>query len=95
MPSWQAIGGKTSTAGAPGRGLRWICIESLTDLDNMIFLEETTFVFESWICEADGDDKLHSYLLVDSGLHKGLADSTTVVDQLVEEFSQPETSRST
>jgi hypothetical protein len=59
----------------------------LTDLNNMIFSAETTFIFGSWICEADGDGKLHNRLLIDSGLHGGLADSTTAVDQLAEEFS--------
>jgi hypothetical protein len=61
--------------------------ESLTDLNNMIFPTETTFIFGSYICEADGDDKLHSHLRIDSGLHKGLTDSTTAANQLTEEFS--------
>jgi hypothetical protein len=29
VPPWQAIGGKTSIAGTPGRGLRQICIQEL------------------------------------------------------------------
>jgi hypothetical protein len=59
----------------------------LTDFNNMIFLAETTFIFGSRICEVDGDGKLHSHLLIDSRLHEGLANSTTLVDQLAEEFS--------
>jgi hypothetical protein len=61
--------------------------ESFADLNNMIFLAKTTFVFRSWIYEADGDGKLHSCLLIDSGLHGGLTDSTTAVHLLAKEFS--------
>jgi hypothetical protein len=53
----------------------------------MIFPVETTFVFGSWICEVDGDGMLHSHLLIDLGLHGGLANLTMVADQLAEEFS--------
>jgi hypothetical protein len=49
----------------------------------MIFLAETTFIFGSRICEADGDGNL----LIDSRLHGGHSNSTTLVDQLAEEFS--------
>jgi hypothetical protein len=58
------------------------------DLNNMIFPAKTNLVFGSWIYEANGDSKLHSRLLIDSGLHGGLANSTTAVNQLAEEFSQ-------
>jgi hypothetical protein len=61
--------------------------ESLTDLNNMIFLAKTNFIFGSWIYKADGESKIHSHLLIDLGLQRGLANSTIVVDQLVEEFS--------
>jgi hypothetical protein len=61
----------------------------------MIFLTKTIFIFGSQICEADGDDKLHSHLLIDSGLHGGLVDSTIAADQLTEEFSQLATSKLT
>jgi hypothetical protein len=61
----------------------------------MIFLTKTIFIFGSQICEADGDDKLHSHLLIDSGLHGGLVDSTTAANQLAKEFSQLLTSEST
>jgi hypothetical protein len=32
----------------------------------MFFLMGSTFIFGSWICEADGDDKLQGCLLEDS-----------------------------
>jgi hypothetical protein len=32
----------------------------------MFFPVESTFVFGSWICEADGDGKLQGHLLEDS-----------------------------
>jgi hypothetical protein len=65
------------------------------DRNNMIFLAETTFIFGSWICEVDGDGKLHSRYLIDSRFHRGLTDSTTAADQLAEEFSQLATSEPT
>jgi hypothetical protein len=61
----------------------------------MFFLAETTFIFGSWICEVDGDGKLHSRLLIDSRPHGDLADSTIAADQLTEEFSQLATSKLT
>jgi hypothetical protein len=39
--------------------------KSSTDLDNMIFSMRSTFIFESWICEADDEGKLQRRLLED------------------------------
>jgi hypothetical protein len=53
----------------------------------MIFSTESTFVFGSWICEADDDNKLQSHLLEDSTRHEDLAISTTTTDQLAGRFA--------
>jgi hypothetical protein len=39
--------------------------KSSTDLDNMIFSTESTFIFESWIYETDKKGKLQGRLLED------------------------------
>ena len=39
------------------------------DLDNMIFPTGSTFIFGSWICEADNYDKLQGHLLEDPRKH--------------------------
>ena len=62
--------------------------ESSTDLDNMIFSTGSTFIFGSWICEADDSGKLQSRLLEDSGQHEDLAISATTTDQLARRFAQ-------
>jgi hypothetical protein len=46
--------------------------KTLTDLDNMIFSTGSTFIFGSWICEADDDGKLQGHLLKDSANHEDL-----------------------
>jgi hypothetical protein len=56
-----------------------LAFESSMDLDNMIFLTGSTFIFESWICEADDDGKLQGRL-EDSARHEDLAISTTTTD---------------
>jgi hypothetical protein len=54
----------------------------------MIFLMGSTFIFGSWICEADDDGKLQSRLLEDSDHHEDLSISATTTDQLTERFAQ-------
>jgi len=61
--------------------------ESSTDLDNMIFSMGSTFIFGSWICEADDNGKLQSRLLEDSDHHEDLSISATTTDQLAERFT--------
>ena len=58
------------------------------DLDKMIFSTGSTFIFGSWIYEADDDGKLQSCLLEDSVHHEDLSISATTMDQLVRRFAQ-------
>jgi hypothetical protein len=88
VPPWQAIGGKTSTVGAPGRAFGGFASESSMDLDNMIFSAGSTFIFGSWICEADDDGKLQGRLLKDSTRHEDIAILTTTTDQLAGRFAR-------
>ena len=62
--------------------------ESSTDLDNMIFSTGSTFIFGSWICEADDDGKLQNRLLEDSDHHEDLSILATTTDQLAGRFAQ-------
>ena len=57
--------------------------ESSMDLDSMIFSTGSTFIFDSWIYEADDNGKLQSRLLEDSDHHEDLAISATTADQIV------------
>ena len=52
------------------------------DLDNIIFPTGSTFIFGSWICEADSNGKLQSHLLKDPDHHEEFPISTTTTDQL-------------
>ena len=61
--------------------------ESSTDLDNMIFLMGSTFIFGSWIYEAGDDGKLQGRLLEDSGHHQDFFTSATTTDQLTRRFT--------
>ena len=61
--------------------------ESSMDLDNMIFSTGLTFIFGSWIYEADDNDKLQSCLLEDLDHHEDLSISATTTDQLAERFA--------
>ena len=88
VPPWQAIGGKTSTVGAPGSGFRRIRIRDSTDLDNMIFSMGSTIIFGSWIYETSDDGKLQGHLLEDSDHHQDFFMSATTTDQLAERFAQ-------
>ena len=52
------------------------------DLVNMIFSTGSTFIFGSWIYEADDNDKLQGHLLEDLDHHEDLAISATTADQI-------------
>jgi hypothetical protein len=61
--------------------------ESSTNLDNTIFSTGSTFIFGSWICEADDDGKLQGHLIEDLARHEDLTISTTTTDQLAGRFT--------
>ena len=69
--------------------------ESSTDLDNMIFSTGSTFIFGSWVCEADDNGKLQSHLLEDSDHPEDHSISATTTDQLTGRFAQLAISDST
>ena len=52
------------------------------DLGNMIFPMGPTFIFGSWIYEADDNGKFQGHLLEDSDHHEDLAISATTADQI-------------
>ena len=54
----------------------------------MIFSTGSTFIFGSWICEADDDGKLQSRLLEDLDHLEDHSFLATMTDQLVERFAQ-------
>jgi hypothetical protein len=58
------------------------------DLDNMIFSMGSTFIFGSWIYEADDDGKLQGHLLKDSARNEDLAISMTTTYQLAGRFTR-------
>ena len=58
------------------------------DLDSMIFSTGSTFIFGSWICEADDNSKLQSHLLKDSNHHEDYSVSATTTDQITGRFTQ-------
>jgi hypothetical protein len=62
-------------------------IESSADLDAMIFSVGTTFIFGSWICEAEDNGKLQSHLMEISAPQASPDVLTTTLDQLVKKFS--------
>ena len=62
--------------------------ESSMDLDSMIFSMGSTFIFGSWICEADDNGKLQSRLLEDSNHHEDYSISATTTDQITRRFAQ-------
>ena len=62
--------------------------KSSMDLDNMIFLKGSTFIFGSWIYEAGDDGKLQGRLLEDSDHHQDFSILATTTDQLAERFAQ-------
>ena len=62
--------------------------ESSMDLNNMIFSTGSTFIFVSWIYEADDNGKLQSRLLEDSKHHEDYSISATTTDQITGRFAQ-------
>ena len=62
--------------------------ESSMDLDNMIFSTGSTFIFGSWICEADNNGTLQSRLLEDSNHHEDYSISATTIGQITRRFAQ-------
>ena len=58
------------------------------DLDNMIFSMGSTFIFDSWICEAGDNGKLQSRLLEDSVHQEDFSISATKTDQITERFTR-------
>jgi hypothetical protein len=70
-------------------------IESSADHNNMIFSAGTTFIFGSWICEADDNGKFQSRLMEISKPQASPDISTTMLDQLAEKFSHLSVSDST
>ena len=61
--------------------------ESSMDLNNMIFPTGSTFIFGSWIYEADDNGKLQSHLLEDLDHHEDHSISTTMTGQLTGRFT--------
>ena len=62
--------------------------ESSMDLDNMIFSTGSTFIFGSWVCEANDNGKLQSRLLEDSSHHEDHSILATTIGQLTGRFAQ-------
>ena len=58
------------------------------DLDNMIFSKGSTFIFGSWIYEAEDNGKLQGCLLEDSDHHQDYPNSMITTDQLAGRFAQ-------
>jgi hypothetical protein len=54
----------------------------------MIFPVGSTFIFGSWICEADGDGKLQGRLLKNSEHHEAHDVSATMADRLTKRISR-------
>jgi hypothetical protein len=53
----------------------------------MTFSTGSTFIFRSWICEVDNDNKLQGCLLKDSARHENLTISMSTTDQLAGRFT--------
>ena len=62
--------------------------KSSMDLDSMILSMGSTFIFGSWICEADDNGNLQSRLLEDSNHHEDYSISATTTDQITRRFAQ-------
>jgi hypothetical protein len=74
---------------------RDFAIESSVDLNNMIFSAGITFIFGSWICEADENGKLRSHLMEISTPQVSPDISTATLDQLAKKLSHLLISNST
>jgi hypothetical protein len=64
-----------------------IAIRSSADFDDMIFPMGSTFVFGSWVCEADDEGNLHGRLVEAQEAHEDLTLSTRLTEDLAESFS--------
>lgn len=62
------------------------------NLDFMAFLAGSSFIFGSWICEADCDGKLQSRLLKELEPREVANNSPDMVTQLAEDFARLSTS---
>jgi hypothetical protein len=69
--------------------------KSSTNLDNMIFSMGSTFIFGSWICEADDKGKLQGYLLEDQENQEDFTLSARSIEELTEKPSRLAISEST
>ena len=58
------------------------------DLNSTIFSTGSTFIFGSWICEADDNGNLQSCLLEDSNHHEDYSILATMTDQITRRFAQ-------
>jgi hypothetical protein len=65
------------------------------DLDNMIFLTGSTFIFGSWIYEADDKGKLQVHLLKDQENQEDFALSVGSTEELIGKLSHLAMSEST
>jgi hypothetical protein len=70
--------------GASGR----FASKSLMDLDDMIFSTGSTFIFRSWICDADDKGKLQEHLLEDQENQKDLTLSARSTKELTGRLSR-------
>jgi hypothetical protein len=59
-----------------------IAIKSSTDFDDMIFPMGSTFIFGSWVCEADNKGNLHGHLVEALEAHEDLTLSTKLTEDL-------------
>jgi hypothetical protein len=64
-----------------------IAIRSSTDFDDMIFPMGSTFIFRSWVCEADDKGNLHGCLVKTLEAHEDLTLSTRLAEDLTKRFS--------
>jgi hypothetical protein len=64
-----------------------IAIKSSTDFDDMIFPMESTFIFGSWVYEANDEGNLHGRLVKTLEAHEDLTLPTGLAKDLAERFS--------
>jgi hypothetical protein len=64
-----------------------ITIRSSTDFDNMIFPMGSTFIFGSWVCEADDEGNLHGRLVEAQKAHEDLTLPMGLTKDLAKSFS--------
>jgi hypothetical protein len=64
-----------------------ITIKSSMDFDDMIFLTGSTFIFGSWVWEANDEGNLHGCLIGALEAHMNLTLSTGLAEDLAKKFS--------